>query len=170
MSPILKRGDIVIIQRAELLPAYFQEKLTVNDLNDDNSIKIDEQNDREKAIRIDELSGKASIDSLTLWRTPPLVMPGDIVAFKNPKETNTVAFSRILGLGSQRIRPKSSLHKIERVNQYSLWVESDSETDGFNGPISKKLLLGKVVKIIWPLSRKGDVPKLRPPLGRAWWP
>lgn len=170
LSPILKKGDIVLIQRAELLPAYFREKLTVNDLNDDKTIEIDAQHDREKSMRIDELAGKAPIDSLTLWRTPPLGMPGDIVAFRSPKDSNIVAFSRIIGLGNQRIRPKSSLHKIERVNQYSVWVESDSDNEGFNGPISKKLLLGKVVKIVWPLSRRGDVPNSRPPLGRAWWP
>lgn len=170
MAPTLRQGDIVLIQRAELFPAYFQEKLTVNDLTDENSSKIDQQNDIQRTMRLDEISGKAPVDSLTIWRSPPLAMPGDVVAFRSPKRTDTTQFSRIVALGGQRVRPKSSLHKIERVSNYSVWVENNHETDGFNGPVSKKMLVGKVTKIVWPMSRWADVPQVRPPLGRAWWP
>lgn len=170
MNPDLKLGDIIIIQKGEFMPAFFQPKITVHDLASDHDGRLEEDNDRRKSLRMDAAAGKAPIDNLTVWRSPPICMPGDVAVFVSPEDMGSIEMTRVVGLGGQRIRPKTSLHKIEHVDPYSLWVESNNNNAGYNGPVSKKLLLGKAVKVIWPLGRWDSVSRKKPPIGRAWWP
>jgi len=170
MVPDLKQGDLVLIQKGELLPAFFQPKITVNDLVDDND-RLEEDIDRRKSLRMDAAAGKAPIDNFTFWRSPPILMPGEVAVFINPQDMGSVEIKRVVGLGGQRMRPKASLHKIEHVDPYSLWLESDTNgNSGFNGSVSKKLLLGRAVRVMWPLERWKDITTKKPQIGRAWWP
>jgi signal peptidase I len=170
MDPDLKQGDIILVQKGEFLPAFFQPKITVHDLASDNDSKLKEDNDRRKSLRMDDAAGKAPIDNLTVWRSPPIFMPGDVAVYDSPQDMGSIEMTRVVGLGGQRIRPKISLQKIERVDPYCLWVESNNIDAGFSGSVCKKLLLGKAVRVIWPLGRWEHVTTKKPPLGRAWWP
>ena len=172
MVPDLKQGDLVLVQKGELLPAFFNSKITANDLVDDND-RLGEDIDRRKSLRMDAAAGKAPIDNFTFWRSPPILMPGEVAVFTNPQDMGSIEMKRVVGLGGQRMRPKASLHKIEYVDPYSLWLESDNQDNGnsgFNGSVSKKLLRGRAVRVIWPLDRWKDITTKKPQIGRAWWP
>jgi signal peptidase I len=170
MVPDLKQGDLVLVQKGELLPAFFHSKITANDLVDDND-RLGEDIDRRKSLRMDAAAGKAPTDNFTFWRSPPILMPGEVAVFTNPQDMGSVEIKRVVGLGGQRMRPKASLHKIEYVDPYSLWLESDNQDNGnYNGSVSKKLLRGRAVRVIWPLDRWKDVTTRKPQIGRAWWP
>jgi len=170
MEPALQDGDIVLVRKIDFLPYYFQEKLSLNDLQDDASYKLEQEADRLKSLRMDASVGRPAGDEFTLWRSPPNALPGDVIAFTSPKAMECIDVKRIIGLGGQRIRPKSHYHKIEHIQPYSVWVEGDNGSDGYNGSVVKKLVIGKIDRIVWPPSRWGKVLGLRPPIGRAWWP
>lgn len=170
MEKSLCEGDIVLIRKADFLPHYFKKKLTLNDLEEHESDSLDEDNDVRKSIRMDAVSGKPPADALSLWRSPPMVLPGDVIAFTNPQDMNNLQLKRVTGIGGQRIRPRRMIHKIEHIRPYDLWVESDNGQIAYNGSVSKKLMKGKVDRILWPPSKMGKVPRVRPPRGRHWWP
>ena len=170
MEPALCDGDVVLIRKVDFLPRYFRNKFTVDDLLDDESDKLEEENDIQKALRMDASVGKSPGDNLTLWRSPPNVMPGDIIAFTNPEAQENTEIKRLIGIGGQRIRPKAAYHSIEYLGPFSVWVESDKGADGYSGTVSKKLLHGKVDCILWPPSRVGNTVERRRSVGRAWWP
>jgi signal peptidase I len=150
---------------------------------------LEEDIDRRKSLQMDATAGKSGIDGFTIWRSPPIFLPGDVVAFTNPHAMERVEVSRVIGIGGQRIRPRTSYHKIEYLGAYSLWVEGDcyhhhdgdgkGDIDGDNetnrigysdGKVSKKLVHGIVDRVLWPPSRMGKVHRVRPPIGRMWWP
>jgi len=170
MDQTICDGDIVLIRKVDFLPHYFKNKLTVRDLEDDENDNLEQDNDMRKSLRMDASVGKPAGDSLTLWRSPPMVLPGDVIAFTNPQAMESTEVKRAIGIGGQRIRPKYSYHKIEYLGAYNLWVESDNGIRGYNGSVSKKLMKGTVDRILWPPYRMIKVERVRPPLGRGWWP
>lgn len=174
MSPSICDGDFVLVKKADFLPGWTHEKLSVNDLNDD-SPKLDEVNDRHLALRMDEISGISRSSQMTLWRYPPMILPGDIVASYNPSTFRQVEFRRVVALGGQRVRKRGSYHKIINLRPYSFYAENDKiesefETDIRSEGVSKKLLIGKVERIIWPPARCGKIQRRKPTVGRSWWP
>mmetsp|Transcript_27269 Transcript_27269/g.31168 ORF Transcript_27269/g.31168 Transcript_27269/m.31168 type:complete len:221 (+) Transcript_27269:287-949(+) len=182
MDPFLQRDDIVLIRKVDFLPHYRKHGMEIKDLQEtkedhNTNTKIDEETDRIKSQRMDIIgAGKAPSDALTFWSGPPHFLPGDVVAFKCPQVSfpAKIQMKRLVGLGGQRIRPIHSYHKIENIPPYSLWVENDNlsnEEDSRKfGAISKKLTLGQVECIIWPSSRWNKIERIRPAVGRAWWP
>jgi signal peptidase I len=175
MSPSLYDGDFVLVRKADVLPGWTHAKLSINDLNGD-SPKLDEVNDRHLALRMDEISGFSRPRQMTLWRCPPVILHGDIVANYNPSTFRQVEFKRVVALGGQRVRKRGSYHKIINLRPYSFYAENDQhdidlETDDTRSEgVTKKLLLGKVERIIWPPERWGKIERQNPTVGRAWWP
>ena len=170
MSPSLQKGDIVVIQKGDFFPYYKHNvDLTVDDLVNDTKDKITEQNNIQNIFKMEMATGRKPISNTTIYRRPPILLPGCIVAFHSPKEFGQVEISRVVGLGGQRVRPKSSLHKIEHVKPSQVYVETDHDGSGYDGCISKKLVLGNVVMKLWP-PLSNSIEAKKPPLGRTWWP
>ena len=104
---------------------------------------------------------------------------------------------RVIGLGGQIVRASDSIHRVERVPPFALWVEGDNHgvdattandraksTGGGNdaqtttyksidsrsyGPISKNLLIGVAELVVWPPTRWGSVPCIYSPDPQSWW-
>jgi len=144
---------------------------------------LDRETDRLKALKIDASIGRPAGNELTLWRSPPNSSPGEVVVVRCPEAFSPERWDvgRLVGLGSQRLRALDSYHKIESIPPYSIWIEADNTKGAQNrhrastysekyGPVSKKLLVGQVERVIWPPKRWGKIERLRPPVGRAWWP
>ena len=87
---------------------YYQKHgIEIQDLEmSGTSPKIDEETDRIKSGRMDASTGKHLVDQYTVWSSPPVCLPGDIVAFKNPETFSPVKVEakRVVGLGGQRVR------------------------------------------------------------------
>lgn len=179
MNPVLLDGDIVLIRKADFFPGWNFKNISVNDMNDE-SHKLDEENDRCLALRMDELGGVPRPTQTTLWRCPPSILPGDIVSYYSPTMFRKVEVQRIVALGGQRVRIKGSYHKIISLRPYSFYTEVEGESKNeyehtfdkihFDNGISKKLLIGTVERIIWPPHRWSAVERKRPAVGRSWWP
>lgn len=91
----------------------------------------------------------------------------------NPQVTS---IKRIIGLPGDRIKTKPPFPSPEMVVQPGhVWVEGDGETtldSNTYGPISIRLITGKITHAIWPLSKMGkidwrDAPPRREPAGQA---
>mmetsp|Transcript_6631 Transcript_6631/g.9508 ORF Transcript_6631/g.9508 Transcript_6631/m.9508 type:complete len:220 (+) Transcript_6631:82-741(+) len=182
MEPILQDGDIVLVKKGDFLPYYSSlDKVTLNDIKslDDEpktSTTLDQKTDRQHALRIDAIVGKEE-NKFALWRSPPALSTGDVIAFKSPIAFGKVDVKRVLGLNGQRVRPKDCYNRIEHIRPYSVWLEGDVErshndedTLEYSGSVSKKLIIGKIELILWPPSRIRSIFAIRPPVGRAWWP
>lgn len=194
LEPILCEGDVLLIRRVDFLPHYITTPgLDASHLAEDNTSKesdknfdslLDDETDRLKALKLDAGVGRPAGNPFTLWRSPPNVMPGDLVVVRCPETFTKKRWDvgRLIGLGGQRVRPLDSHHQIESIPPYRIWIESPSPypnptssaaastLSGKYGPVSKKLLVGRVQRIVWPPKRWGVVERIRPPKGRAWWP
>ena len=110
MEPILRRNDIVLVRKADFFPYYHKHGLGMGDLEmSDSSPKIDEETDRIKTMRMDAAVGSQPINEYTIWSSPPISLPGDVIAIKNPQRfsSDNVEMKRIIGLGGQRVRQRS---------------------------------------------------------------
>eukprot|EP00554_Chaetoceros_debilis_P002537 CAMPEP_0194091860 /NCGR_PEP_ID=MMETSP0149-20130528/44765_1 /TAXON_ID=122233 /ORGANISM="Chaetoceros debilis, Strain MM31A-1" /LENGTH=183 /DNA_ID=CAMNT_0038776613 /DNA_START=44 /DNA_END=596 /DNA_ORIENTATION=+ len=107
MEPILQDGDIVLVKKGDFLPYYSSlDKVTLNDIKslDDEpktSTTLDQKTDRQHALRIDAIVGKEE-NKFALWRSPPALSTGDVIAFKSPIAFGKVDVKRVLGLNGQR--------------------------------------------------------------------
>lgn len=179
MEPRIQDGDVVLVKKGDFLPYYTLEKVTLEDLRalDDDpktSTALDQKTDRQHALRIDAIVGKEE-NKFALWRSPPALSPGDVIAFYSPIVFGKVDVKRLLGLNGQRVRPKDSYNRIEHIEPYSVWLEGDTasndgETQEYSGSVSKKLVIGRIERILWPPSRVQNIFAVRPAVGRAWWP
>ncbi|ODV79135.1 LexA/Signal peptidase [Suhomyces tanzawaensis NRRL Y-17324] len=85
---------------------------------------------------------------------------GDVIMFRSPENPEKILTKRVVGLQGDRVRPKSPYPKAQTVvPRNHLWVEGDNafhsiDSNNF-GPVSQGLVVGKVVTILWPLSRFG---------------
>ena len=102
------------------------------------------------------------------------MLAGDVAIFASPNYYPVrYAVKRIVSTGQHRIRPTDALRNVETVPADCVWVEGDnkdkSEDSRDYGPLSKRLLVGKVERILWPPSRWGRiVERKKPPPGRVW--
>ena len=106
MEPTLKQNDVVLVRKVDFFPYYHNHGLEIQDLETEgNSQKIDEETDRAKNILMNIGAGKAPFNEYSTWTSPPLSLPGDIVAFKNPQTSSPVQIEmkRLIGLGGQRV-------------------------------------------------------------------
>lgn len=99
-------------------------------------------------------------------KKPDSFKRGDIVVFRSPEDPEKVVTKRVTGLQGEIINTKSppSLRPQVNVPRNHLWLEGDNTFHSIDlnnfGPVSQGLVLGKVVGVIWPISRMGtDISK-----------
>lgn len=89
---------------------------------------------------------------------------GEVVMFNSPSDPERVVTKRVTGLQGDVVSTRHPYPKPEVVvPRNHMWVEGDNEFHSIDsntlGPISKGLMIGKVVMVIWPLSRFGFIEK-----------
>lgn len=92
-------------------------------------------------------------------RRPGALSRGDIVMFHSPTDPERLLTKRVVGVLGDTVYPRDPAYprKQALVPRNHLWVEGDNQfhlvdLNSF-GPISQALVVGKVVTILWPLSR-----------------
>lgn len=106
MEPTLKCNDVVLVRKVDFFPYYHKHGLELKDLEmDSNSQRIDEETDRLKNVRMNISAGQVPFNEFTTWTSPPISLPGDIVAFMNPQTSSPIQIEmkRLIGLGGQRV-------------------------------------------------------------------
>jgi len=182
MEPTLKDGDIVLVKKSDFFTGLWGSGATTaakipNDMDERNDTSsgvnnIDET-DRARLARVEASIGNTPS---TLWSKPPEILRGHIVVFKSPRKAypHEYHIKRVEAIGGQMIRPNQRLRSIEQIPKYSIWVEGDNPTNSEDscsyGPVSKKLLEGRAVRVVWPPWRWGALEKKNPSSGKAWWP
>ena len=86
---------------------------------------------------------------------------GDVIMFRLPLDPEKLLTKRVVGINGDVILPTSNYPKLEvKIPRTHYWVEGDNRVQSIDsnefGPISKGLVVGKVVMILWPLSRFGQ--------------
>lgn len=94
-------------------------------------------------------------------KKPGTLARGDIVVFHSPLDPERLVTKRIVGIQGEAITTKSPPYPRPHANvpRNHLWVEGDNlfhsiDSNTF-GPISQALVVGKVISVVWPLSRLG---------------
>ncbi|KAL6719764.1 hypothetical protein ACLMJK_001685 [Lecanora helva] len=102
---------------------------------------------------------------LNKWHPARDLRRGMIVAFWSPAHPEVMAIKRIVAIEGDRIETKSPypLPK-EDVPVGHVWVEGEnpmseqrSYDSNYYGPVSKSLIVGRAVGVVWPLSRRGRI-------------
>ena len=190
MEPALMDGDVVVVRRSDVIPWRSKErdesmitkhnssKSTNNEeeqpVDDRHISAIRDAKERQRIRQIDASWGCYHQQSHMFTPSAPLMLAGDVAIFASPNYYPIrYAVKRIVSTGQQRIRPADALRSIETVPADCVWVEGDNEEKSEDsrdyGPISKRLLVGKVERIVWPPSRWGQVVERKRPLpGRVW--
>lgn len=85
---------------------------------------------------------------------------GDIVVFRSPYYPEKLSVKRVVGTQGDNIttrHPSIKLH--QRIPRNHIWVEGDNAFHSVDsntfGPVSQGLVVGKVMAVVWPLSRMG---------------
>lgn len=92
-------------------------------------------------------------------KRPNSLHRGDIIMFRSPNNPEKMVTKRITGLQGDTVFPHSPPYPKNQalIPRNHLWVEGDNTAHSVDsntfGPISQGLVVGKVVAIIWPLSR-----------------
>lgn len=195
MEPSLRDGDIVLVRKFDLFPFInYRDDLPPPDVPEDTR----DSNLEETMVsyhlwhmqQINNLYGRnnPTFSFRSFWNSSssPLSfsysinpLPGSVIIFSSPIDFPIkLSMKRVLAQEGQRVRPSSTNNRyrstILHVPENSLWVEGDNKKDSEDsssnyGPISKKLIVGTVDRIIWPPSRIGKVKRIDPPFHRSWW-
>lgn len=94
-------------------------------------------------------------------KKPSSLHRGDVVMFRSPQDPEKLLTKRVVGLQGDVITTRSPPYPRPqaRIPRNHLWVEGDNEFHSIDsnkfGPISQALVIGKVVGIVWPISRIG---------------
>lgn len=86
---------------------------------------------------------------------------GNIVLLRSPIEPESIIAKRIIGMEGDEIKTRYNLYikDVEKISSNHLWVEGDNQAhsidSNFFGPVSRGLVIGKVVMVIWPFNRFG---------------
>lgn len=92
-------------------------------------------------------------------KRPNSLTRGDIIMFRSPSDPERFVTKRITGIQGDIVHPRSPPYPKTQtaIPRNHLWVEGDNTVHSIDsntfGPISQGLVVGKVVAIIWPLSR-----------------
>jgi signal peptidase I len=115
MNPSLCDGDIVLVRKADFFPffsTYRSSRIRVRDLTHEDELKqnqsiqvLQEVSDLQHALQVDKSIGKLPIHEMTWRKSPPMILPGDVVVFQNkytfrPPE---LQIKRIIGIGGQNV-------------------------------------------------------------------
>ncbi|EGS21417.1 mitochondrial inner membrane protease subunit-like protein [Thermochaetoides thermophila DSM 1495] len=90
---------------------------------------------------------------------------GMVVTFRNPYDPRKITVKRIVGLEGDVVRTRAPYpYEFATIPEGHVWVEGDngdrSQDSNHYGPISVRLITGKVTHVLSPLSRAGRV---------KWW-
>ena len=105
MAPPLQKGDVVMVRKCDFLPYYSTiEKYNGKDIDGTNGVRDQDKLDQWRGMKAEEKVGTHQVGLFTLRRSPPLCLPGDIVALLNPEHGKwTVKIARLVGMGGQRV-------------------------------------------------------------------
>ena len=186
MDPALMDGDVILVRRSDIIPwrSKQQDEATIREYNrsrssaDENNnvtaTTIKDSKERQRIRQIDASWGCHHQESLIYTPSAPLMLAGDVAIFASPNYYPVrYAVKRIDSTGQHRIRSADALRNVETVPADCVWVEGDnkdkSEDSRDYGPLSKRLLVGKVERILWPPSKWGRmIERKKPPPGRVW--
>lgn len=92
-------------------------------------------------------------------KKPNSLSRGDVIMFRSPQDPEKLVTKRVVGLQGDTIMTKSPPYPKPqtKVPRNHVWVEGDNafhsiDSNNF-GPVSQALVVGKVVGIMWPISR-----------------
>lgn len=89
--------------------------------------------------------------------------PGDVIAIRSPLDSNTKMVKRVIGTENETLKTRNYKTRYVTVPKGHIWVEGDNERasqdSNFYGPVSKGLVYGKVMFVVWPPHRWGSVPQ-----------
>ncbi|KAK0715852.1 peptidase S24/S26A/S26B/S26C [Lasiosphaeris hirsuta] len=89
---------------------------------------------------------------------------GMLVTFRNPDDPDKITVKRIIGLEGDMVRTKPPYpHEYFQVPEGHVWVAGDgdkSKDSNYYGPISIRLITGRITHILSPWNRAGRV---------KWW-
>ncbi|KAK5660287.1 hypothetical protein OQA88_12827 [Cercophora sp. LCS_1] len=91
---------------------------------------------------------------------------GMLVTFRSPTDPNKIVVKRIVGLAGDVVQThKPYPHALVQVPEGHVWVEGDASWDktkdsNYYGPISARLITGRITHILSPLKRAGRI---------KWW-
>ena len=94
-------------------------------------------------------------------KKPNSLKRGDVIMFRSPQDPEKLLTKRVVGLQGDVIATKTPPYPRPQatIPRNHLWVEGDNafhSVDSNNfGPISQALVIGKVIGVIWPISRFG---------------
>jgi len=115
MHPSLHEGDIVLVRKADFFPfvsMYRSSRIKLKDLTQDDAMKqsqsiqiLQEVSDLQHALQMDRGLGKLPIHELTWKRSPPMILPGDIIVFQNKNNfhPSELHIKRVIGIGGQNV-------------------------------------------------------------------
>jgi len=192
MEPTLLDGDLILVRRADIMPwrkrrrdqeavVRWRRRLRdISDDNDDNDEDYDPKADEDvreaierQRIRAVDDSWECHYHSSLLFSPLPLLLSGDVAVFSSPScYPPKLSVKRVISTGSQRVRPAGDLRCIESIPPDSTWMEGDNERNSDDsrkyGPVTKRLLVGKAERVIWPPSRWGRIERKKLAAGRMW--
>ena len=140
MEPTLQDGDLILVRRFDW-PASSNEYVY------------------DKKKKVDGSTLNACMDTsqshFLFFSFPPRFCKDDLILFKSPTEFPAkMCIKRLSDFACEKGQG-SSISKMLPPN--SMWVEGDnreySEDSNYFGPISSKLTVGKVEKVMWPPRR-----------------
>ncbi|KAK3369084.1 peptidase S24/S26A/S26B/S26C [Lasiosphaeria ovina] len=89
---------------------------------------------------------------------------GMLVTFRNPDDPYKITVKRVVGLDGDVVRTRAPYpYEYVQVPEGHVWVEGDgdrSKDSNYYGPISARLITGKITHILSPWKRAGRV---------KWW-
>jgi len=167
MEPTLKDGDIVLVRKSEM-----------NLFHGFSSKNITKEKEEEIIMTAHHLWHMNKIDdgprkvSSRFSFASILPLPGSVIIFFSPCDfPKKYCIKRVIAQEGQHCIPANNPSEIIQVPENSVWVEGDNPKDSEDscsyGPISKKLIVGYAERILWPLSRFGNVKRVEP--DRSWW-
>ena len=91
---------------------------------------------------------------------------GDVVVFYAPHRPERLVVKRVIGLAGDQVTPDTrragSLTDSGRVPEGHVWVEGDNWRDSGDsniyGPVSRSLITGRALWVVWPWSKCGEKP------------
>jgi len=101
---------------------------------------------------------------MDMWNPYKNLKRGMVVSFWKPHDPEGMAVKRIVAVEGDRVKTRGRYpSEYEDVPVGHVWVEGDnmekkgegSYDSNFYGPVSKSLIVGRVVGVVWPLGRSG---------------
>lgn len=162
MEPALQQGDYILTKRFDMDLGILDAFLLTSSTDE----LTNKENTNDSAITFDPCYQS----SFFCFNFPPRIRKGDVAVFKSPIDFPAkLCVKRVIceaapnkGLNQynnylSRTRRSPRAASTGSMPPCTIWVEGDNQklSDDSNqfGPVSKKLVVGRAVRIIWPPSR-----------------